>query len=178
GSLLVIPGKAVSVKTGTTDNKKDNWTIGYTPNFLTVVWVGNNDNTPMNPYLASGVTGAAPIWNKVMRSLLKDQPDLWPIKPETVIGRQICNDNGGGMTKGDDGKESCSARYEYFIAGTEPKSGESIRQSVPINKDTDKLASPSDTNVENRDKTIIKDMFSNYCVDCNHDKDPYSIIKL
>ncbi|PIV71141.1 hypothetical protein COW57_01215, partial [Candidatus Roizmanbacteria bacterium CG17_big_fil_post_rev_8_21_14_2_50_39_7] len=107
-----------------------------------------------------------------------DQPDLWPIKPETVIGRQICNDNGGGMTKGDDGKESCSARYEYFIAGTEPKSGESIRQSVPINKDTDKLASPTDTNVENKDKTIIKDMFSNYCVDCNHDKDPYSIIKL
>jgi len=178
GSLLVIPGKAVSVKTGTTDNKKDNWTIGYTPNFLTAVWVGNNDNTPMNPYLASGVTGAAPIWNKVMRTLLKDQPDLWPVKPETVIGKQICNDSGGEMTKEGDGKESCSARYEYFIAGTEPKSGESIRQSVPINKDTDKLASPSDTNVENRDKTIIKDMFSNYCVDCNHDKDPYSIIKL
>lgn len=178
GSLLVIPGKAVSVKTGTTDNKKDNWTIGYTPNFLTAVWVGNNDNTPMNPYLASGVTGAAPIWNKVMRALLKDQPDLWPVKPESVIGRQICNDSGGEMTKGGDGKESCGARYEYFIKGTEPKGGGSIKQSVPINKDTDKLASPTDTNVENRDKTIIKDMFSNYCVDCNHDKDPYSIVKL
>ncbi len=178
GSLLVIPGKAVSVKTGTTDNKKDNWTIGYTPNFLTAVWVGNNDNTPMNPYLASGVTGAAPIWNKVMRALLKDQPDLWPIKPESVIGKQICNESGGEMTKEGDGKESCGARYEYFIKGTEPKGGGSIRQSVPINKDTDKLASPTDTNVENRDKTIIKDMFSNYCVDCNHDKDPYSIVKL
>lgn len=178
GSLLVIPGKAVSVKTGTTDNKKDNWTIGYTPNFLTVVWVGNNDNTPMNPYLASGVTGAAPVWNKVMRMLLKNQPDLWPVKPENVIGKQICNDSGGEMTKEGDGKESCSARYEYFIKGTEPRGGGSIRQSVPINKDTDKLASPTDSNVENRDKTIIKDMFSNYCVDCNHDKDPYSIVKL
>lgn len=178
GSLLVIPGKAVSVKTGTTDNKKDNWTIGYTPNFLTVVWVGNNDNTPMNPYLASGVTGAAPIWNRVMRTLLKNQPDLWPVKPENVIGKQICNDSGGEMTKEGDGKESCSARYEYFIKGTEPRGGGSIRQSVPINKDTDKLASPTDSNVENRDKTIIKDMFSNYCVDCNHDKDPYSIVKL
>ena len=50
--------------------------------------------------------------------------------------------------------------------------------AIAINKDTDKLASPTDTNVENKDKTIIKDMFSNYCVDCNHDKDPYSIIKL
>ncbi len=178
GSYLVIPGKAVSVKTGTTDNKKDNWTIGYTPNFLTAVWVGNNDNTPMNPSLTSGVTGAAPIWNRVMRMLLKDQPDLWPIKPETVIGKQICNDSGGEMTKGGDGKESCSARYEYFVKGTEPQGGGSYKQSVPINKDTDKLASPSDSNVENRDKTMIKDMFSNYCVDCNHDKDPYSIVRL
>lgn len=178
GSYLVIPGKAVSVKTGTTDDKKDNWTIGYTPNFLTAVWVGNNDNSPMNPALTSGVTGAAPIWNKIMRALLKDQTDLWPIKPETVIGKQVCNDSGGEMTKGDDGKESCSARYEYFIKGTEPKGGGSIRQSVPINKDTDKLASPKDSNVENRDKTIIKDMFSNYCLDCNHDKDPYSIVRL
>ncbi|MFH0773772.1 MAG: transglycosylase domain-containing protein [bacterium] len=178
GSYLVIPGKAVSVKTGTTDDKKDNWTIGYTPNFLTAVWVGNNDNTPMNPSLTSGVTGAAPIWNKVMRMLLADQPDLWPIKPETVIGKQVCNDSGGEMTKEGDGKENCSARYEYFIKGTEPKGGGNIRQSVPINKDTDKLASPSDTNVENRDKTIIRDMFSNYCVDCNHDKDPYTIVRL
>jgi len=177
-SFLVIPGKAVSVKTGTTDDKKDNWTIGYTPNFLTAVWVGNNDSSPMNPYLTSGVTGAAPIWNKIMKVLLKDQPDLWPIKPETVIGKQICNDNGGAMTKEGDGKESCGARYEYFIKGTEPAGGNSIRQSVPVNKDTDKLASPTDTNVENRDKTLIKDMFSDYCVDCNHDKDPYSIVRL
>ena len=178
GSFLVIPGKAVSVKTGTTDDKKDNWTIGYTPNFLAAVWVGNNDNTPMNPYLTSGVTGAAPIWNKVMRALLKDQKDLWPIKPETVVGRQICNDTGATMTKEGDGKESCGARYEYFIKGTEPQGGGSNKQSVPINKDTDKLASPTDTNVENRDKTMIKDMFSIYCVDCNHDKDPYSIVRL
>lgn len=178
GSYLVIPKKAVSVKTGTTDDKKDNWTIGYTPNFLTAVWVGNNDNSPMNPYLTSGVTGAAPIWNKIMQAILKDQPDLWPIKPETVIGKQICNDTGSEMTKGGDGKESCGARYEYFIKGTEPKGSGSIRQSVPINKDTDKLASPTDTNVENRDKTIIRDMFSNYCVDCNHDKDPYAIVRL
>jgi len=177
-SYLVVPGKTVSVKTGTTDDKKDNWTIGYTPNFLTAVWVGNNDNTPMNPALASGLTGAAPIWNHIMRTVLKSQPDLWPVKPETVVGVQICNDSGALMTKDDGGKESCPARYEYFIKGTEPKAGGAVRQSVPINKDTDKLASPTDTNVENRDKTILHDMFSNYCVDCNHDGDPYAIVKL
>ena len=174
----MIPGKAVSVKTGTTDDKKDNWTIGYTPNFLTAVWVGNNDNTPMNPALTSGVTGAAPIWNRVMRMLLANQPDLWPIKPDTVIGKQICNDSGTEMTKGDDGKESCAARYEFFIKGTEPKGGGAVKQSISVNKDTDKLATPTDTNVENRDKTIIKDMFSQYCVDCSHDNDPYNIVRL
>lgn len=178
GSFLVVPGKTVSVKTGTTDNKKDNWTIGYTPNFLTAVWVGNNDNSPMNPALASGVTGAAPIWNKIMRSILKNQPDLWPVKPENIIGAQVCNDNGSLMTKDGSGKENCSARYEYFIKGTEPKGDGAVKQSVPINKDTDKLASPTDTNIENREKTLIKDMFSIYCVDCNHDKDPYSIVRL
>jgi membrane peptidoglycan carboxypeptidase len=50
-SKLVIPGKTVSVKTGTTNEKRDNWTIGYTPSYVVTVWVGNNDNTPMNPYL-------------------------------------------------------------------------------------------------------------------------------
>ncbi len=177
-SYLEVPGRAVSVKTGTTDDKKDNWTIGYTPNFLTAVWVGNNDNSPMNQALASGITGAAPIWNRVMQTVLKTQPDLWPVKPETVIGKQVCNDSGGEMTKGDDGKESCSSRYEYFIAGTEPRGGGAVRQSVPINKDTDKLSLPTDTNVENRDKTIIRDMYSQYCIDCSHDNDPFVTIKL
>jgi 1A family penicillin-binding protein len=69
-SLLNIPKHQVAVKTGTTDNKKDNWTFGYTPDFVVGVWVGNNDNTPMNPALTSGVTGAAPIWNRIMKGLL------------------------------------------------------------------------------------------------------------
>ena len=101
-SYLVIPNHAVSVKTGTTDDKKDNWTIGYTPNFLTSVWVGNNDGAPMHPYLTSGVTGAAPIWNRIMTFILKSQPDLWPLKPEDVVGKQVCNDTGLPMTKKED----------------------------------------------------------------------------
>lgn len=69
-SLLNIPGYEVAVKTGTSDNKRDNWTFGYTPKFVVGVWVGNPDNSPMNPNLASGITGAAPIWNKIMKTLL------------------------------------------------------------------------------------------------------------
>ena len=176
-SFLVIPGRAVSVKTGTTDDKRDNWTIGYTPNFMTTVWVGNNDNSPMNPYLASGVTGAAPIWNRVMRYLLKTQPDLWPIRPETVVGKQICWDSGDLMTKKDDGTESCQSRFEYFIKGTEPKEPHISKQTVAVTKD-DKLAPENWPDVEMKEKTIIKDMFSRYCVDCSHDKEPYQTIRL
>lgn len=84
-SLLNIPGHKVAVKTGTTDNKRDNWTFGYTPEYVVGVWVGNNDNQPMNPALTSGVTGAAPIWNKIMTEVLKDRPDLAFEKPSDVI---------------------------------------------------------------------------------------------
>lgn len=85
-SALVIPGKTVAVKTGTSNDKRDNWTIGYTPSRLTAVWVGNNDNSPMNPHLTSGVTGAAPIWHEVMMELTANRPDeIWP-QPDSVIG--------------------------------------------------------------------------------------------
>jgi len=176
-SYLNVPGHAVSVKTGTTDDKRDNWTIGYTPNFLTAVWVGNNDNTPMNPYLTSGVTGAAPIWNRVMTSVLKNQPDLWLIRPDTVVGKQVCWDSGDLAVKGDDGKENCSSRFEYFIKGTEPKESHIQKATVPVTKD-DKLAPANWPEVEMKEKTIIKDMFGMYCVDCSHNKEPSQNIRL
>jgi len=104
GSQLEIPGYKVAVKTGTTDSKKDNWTIGYTPEFLVTVWVGNNDNSPMNPALASGVTGAAPIWHRVMEHLLTNygSKNTWFNKPESVVG-----------------KPCFGGKVEYFLPGTE-----------------------------------------------------------
>ncbi len=104
GSSLEIPGYRVAVKTGTTNDKKDNWTIGYTPEFLVTVWVGNNDNTPMNPYLTSGITGAAPIWNRVMSYLLKNYGtgNKWYEKPDNVVE-----------------KNCYYGRKEYFVRGTE-----------------------------------------------------------
>jgi len=175
-SYLEIPKHAVSVKTGTTDDKRDNWTIGYTPNFMVTVWVGNNDNSPMNPYLTSGVTGAAPIWNRMMKFVLQNQPDLWPIKPEAVYGKQICYVSGSLMEKKSDGTESCPSRFEYFIKGTEPKPLTSEKQFVLINKDNDKLAKPGDSNIEMREKIIIKDAYSTYCVDCSHEGETAQVV--
>ena len=70
-SSLVVPGREVAVKTGTTNDNKDAWTIGYTPSIAVGVWVGNNENTPMKK---GGVALAGPIWNEVIREALKDLP--------------------------------------------------------------------------------------------------------
>ncbi|HLL60274.1 MAG TPA: penicillin-binding transpeptidase domain-containing protein, partial [Candidatus Nitrosocosmicus sp.] len=164
-SQLVIPKKAVSVKTGTTDEKHDNWTIGYTPNFLTVVWVGNNDNTPMSRNLASGITGAAPIWHDIMVEVLKNQPDLFPRKPDTVVGKQVCSGNG---QKDSEGKETCGGRFEYFIKGTENMRNtyRTVKKKVFMNKDTGKQAKEGDTNVEEVEKTFVEDGSTSFCIDC------------
>ncbi len=74
-SVLNIPGRTVAVKTGTTNNLRDNWTIGYTPTFVVATWVGNNDNSRMSS-VASGITGASPIWSHTMAELLQGTPDL------------------------------------------------------------------------------------------------------
>ncbi len=87
-SPLNIPGSFIPVKTGTTDYKKDNWTIGYTQQFVVVVWVGNNDNSPMSPNLASGITGAAPIWHKIMTNLLTIAPADKPKPPPGIFSQR------------------------------------------------------------------------------------------
>jgi len=109
-SPLNIPGRVVSVKTGTTDNKRDNWTIGFTPSYLVAVWVGNNDNTPMSQNLASGITGAAPIWNKLMTNLLANQNNVPPKAPANIVTK------------------NCFGGIEYFIKGTE---GSCISSATP-----------------------------------------------
>jgi penicillin-binding protein 1C len=134
-SYLVIPGKTVSVKTGTTDDKRDNWTVGYTPNIVVGVWVGNNDNSPMDPKLASGVTGAAPIWNRIIREALKNLPDTPPKKPDSIISLDIDAYSGGLPYEGK------PIRNEYFIKGTEPASSSPIYQKIKVSKsDNNKLA--------------------------------------
>lgn len=133
-SYLNIPGKTVAVKTGTTDDKRDNWAIGFTKSVTVGVWVGNNDNTPMNPKIASGLTGASPIWHKVMVSLLKKYQDGIVDKPEKVKAMEIDAFLGGLP------KEGYPKRSEYFIAGTEPKTISPFYKKLKISKNNGKLA--------------------------------------
>ena len=114
-SWLNIPQHPhVAVKTGTTQNLRDNWTIGYTPDYLVAVWVGNNDNTPMS-YIASGVTGASPIWHKIMANLLKNIPDKEFPQPEGLVRVEVCPLTNTLPCEG------CGGKWEYFLPGTEPK---------------------------------------------------------
>lgn len=104
-SALVIGDRQhVAVKTGTTDQKKDNWTIGYTPSYAVGVWVGNNNGDPMSPYLASGLSGAAPIWNSIMTQVLEGTPDEEFTIPDEVVKKTY---------------RECNVS-EVFISGTEP----------------------------------------------------------
>lgn len=133
-SLLNISGRTVAVKTGTTDQKRDNWTVGYTPSAVVGVWVGNNDNTMMAPSITSGVTGAAPIWNKIIKAILAKTPNEEFIKPDNVNALSV-DALGGGLPHGSDG-----TRSEYFTRGTEPISQSSIFKSLKVSKSNGKLA--------------------------------------
>lgn len=80
-SVLNIPDREVAVKTGTTNDNKDAWTIGYTPSVAVGVWVGNNDNKPMKK---GGAALAGPIWNAVMIESLKNKPVESFDRPEPI----------------------------------------------------------------------------------------------
>ena len=145
-SWLIIPGKTVSVKTGTTDQKRDNWTVGYTPSYVVGVWVGNNDNSPMNQAISSGATGASPIWNRIMRVVLKGKGDEPPKKPDNVVAFTI-DAFGGGLPVGGQ-----PTRSEYFIKGTEPTGPGPIYQKIKLSKHQNgKLANQSEIDMGDYD---------------------------
>lgn len=100
-SPLFVPGHTVAVKTGTSDNKRDNWTVGYTNNIVVAVWVGNMDGSPMDQALASGITGAAPIWHRIISDILTKRPEQKPTIPQDIV------------------QKNCLGRNEYFLSGTE-----------------------------------------------------------
>jgi len=122
-SWLVVPGHTVAVKTGTTDEKRDNWTIGYTPNYVVGVWVGNDDNSVMNQAISSGETGASPIWEKIMAAVLQGKQDQDEPKPSDIVAEQIDAFAGGLPYPGQ------PIRSEYFINGTQPTTQSPIYQS-------------------------------------------------
>lgn len=91
GSSLNVPGHTAAVKTGTTDNAKDAWTIGYTPQIAIGIWVGNNDNTVMQ---SGGSDMAGPIWVRTMSGALSGIENVEFAIPSGVVKRNVCTANG------------------------------------------------------------------------------------
>jgi len=132
-SALVIPGRTVAVKTGTTNDKRDNWAIGWTPQVVVGVWVGNNDNTPMKK-VASGISGASPIWRRIIIDALKGKPNLKFETPPGMVTAEV--DTISGYLAHD----GFPSRREYFIKGTEPTGDDPVHAKLKLCPGQNKLA--------------------------------------
>ena len=113
-----------AAKTGTSKDMRDNWCVGFSSEFTVAVWVGNHSGAPMHE--VSGVTGAAPVWQRVMSYLHRDRPSHAPSPPRGVRGREIAIAAG-------------PLRHEWFLTGTEPAT-RSVRPSRP----PPSIAAPAD----------------------------------
>lgn len=150
-SILNIPGKTVAVKTGTTDQKRDNWTFGYTPSRVVGVWVGNNDNSVMNQAIASGTTGASPIWQKLMAASLEGLPNEPFEKPDSVTQIEVDGLMGGKP------KDGSPTRREYFLKGSEPGDVASAYQKQRVcNINNHRLANDGEDSSE-KDVIVLKE---------------------
>ncbi len=86
-NALILPFPAAG-KTGTTNDYRDNWTLGYTPDLAVGVWIGNNDNSPM-----SGIAGsrsAAPIWHDFMVAALEGTERMDFARPGGIVEVAVC----------------------------------------------------------------------------------------
>ena len=128
-------GRPAAVKTGTTNDNKDNWTMGFTPDYAVGVWVGNTDNSPMNRSV-TGLSGAAPIWHDVMEYLHRDTPIRDFERPDGLVESAVCAVD-GLLPNG-----ACPSVAELFIPGTEPAEESTMVQTFPVNRETGKLAVP------------------------------------
>jgi len=129
-------GRTAAAKTGTTTDFRDNWTMGYTPDLVVGVWVGNADNTPMAQ--VSGISGAGPIWNEFMQAVLKREPDRPFERPAGFTTMEVCAVSGLLPTP------LCPSRkLELFIDGTQPARIDTMFQQFTLDSATGLLATDS-----------------------------------
>jgi len=132
GSALAL-SRPAAAKTGTTTDWRDNWTVGYTPDLVVGVWVGNADNSPM--VNVSGIDGAAPIWHSFMEEALKGKPARHFAPPPGMVQVEICAES--GMLP----NPYCPhRRREWFIAGRELQEVCTMHRLVRIDRRSGELA--------------------------------------
>ncbi len=148
-SLLRLDRPA-AVKTGTTSNFHDNWTVGYTTDLVVGVWSGNTNYEPMRA--VNGLSGAAPIWHQFMRMVLAEQPSREFVQPAGLTQVEICALS--GRLPG----EACPyRRLEWFIQGTQPTQVDRLYRRVTLDKLTGRLADEN-TPAEQRQSQVVLDL--------------------
>ncbi len=144
------------MKTGTTSNFHDNWTVGYTPDdpggeshgLVVGVWVGNTDHEPMID--VDGLSGAAPIWHQFMRTVLRGQPQSDFEQPPGLKQVRICSLSGLLPT------EACPyQRLEWFIEGTKPTQADTLYRQVTIDSRTGLLADETTPPDYRREQVVL-----------------------
>ena len=141
GSTLNISGRSVAVKTGSTDNNKDAWTIGFTPSLAVGVWVGNNENEVMR---SGGSAMAGPIWKKSLTTFLADSPAEEFARPNGIVEISICRSNGLRATG-----NASNTYQEVFLSGTLP-TGSCTTQQDTSNDDEEETPT-QDQNLADKD---------------------------
>jgi membrane carboxypeptidase/penicillin-binding protein len=125
--------RPIAAKTGTTNNFRDNWTVGFTPQLVTAVWVGNNNNEAMKD--VTGLSGAAPIWNEVMAAYHRNKPvEDWQ-RPRGLVEVRVDAVSGLLPTQ-----YTPRTVTELFLEGTEPTQQDNVHQAFRINRENGKLA--------------------------------------
>ena len=142
-SPLVLPDRPAAVKTGTTDGYRDSWVVGYTPDLVTGVWVGNTDNSPMNDVL--GVAGAGQIWHTFMAGALEGTPVSQFSAPQGVQQADVCALS--GMLPTQECRENTlpihGIRRDWFVPGINmPKQTDTWHQLVEVCKINGKVSTP------------------------------------
>lgn len=171
-SNLQIRGQKVAAKTGTTNDLRDNWTVGFSADYLVATWVGNTDNSAMNPYLVSGITGAAPIWNDIMSYLVQEDPspeEEWQPEPESITEVAICQRSGALPNPAVPADKQCSTVTEKFWEGTEPQDVENVVNGTWIAEQTGLPPGPNDPTdkLKFEEHVLLTDPFTrDYCLDC------------
>jgi len=144
-SPLQLSDRPAAAKTGTTQDWRDNWTVGYTPDLVVGVWTGNADNEPMQN--VSGVTGAAPIWHDIMEELHKGRPIRPFRQPDGFTEQTVCTINGllpvnqaqtTSTTVSNHNLQSAAlcphTINELFITGTESHQTDNWHELIPLDR--------------------------------------------
>jgi membrane peptidoglycan carboxypeptidase len=149
-NVMTLPDRPVAVKTGTTNDYRDAWTIGYTPDLAVGVWVGNADNSAMDRL--AGSLGAAPVWHGVMLAGLQGST-ITAFSNPGVQGAQVCADSGTLPS------EACPNRREDLYANSQGPlpAAYDLWQRVRIDRVTGQLA--TEFTPEDRVETVDRMIF-------------------